>query len=73
MNRETVRSGTIRSIGYNLTTETLEVEFMQGGTFQYFAVPEFMYRGLMLADSKGGFFNRRLAGRYRYEKIEPER
>jgi hypothetical protein len=69
MRREPVQSGTIRSVGYDPTAQILEVEFQQGGTFRYFSVPEFLHRGLMLADSKGAFFNRRLLGRYQCEQI----
>jgi hypothetical protein len=69
MERQPVKSNSIRSIGYDAAAETLEVEFQDGGLFRYFAVPEFLYRGLMLAESKGGFFNTRLHGRFKFEQV----
>ena len=39
MDRIQVRSSNIRSIGYDQKTQTLEVEFLKGGVYQYFDVP----------------------------------
>ena len=69
MQREIVKSTTIRSIGYDAATATLEIEFHRRGTYRYEDVPEFLYRGLMLAKSKGEFFNSRIADRYRHSEI----
>lgn len=69
MDRQDVRSSTIRSIGYDAETSVLEVEFHRRGTYRYFDVPEFLHRGLMLAASKGSFFNDRIAERYRHEEV----
>ena len=69
MERRPVSSSTIRSIGYDSTTLTLEIEFQARGTYRYFDVPEFLYSGLMVASSKGTFLNSRILGRYRQEEI----
>jgi hypothetical protein len=66
MNRQPVKSSSIRSIGYDAATQILEVEFHRRGTFQYIGVPEFVYRALMLAPSKGAFFNDRVSNRYKH-------
>lgn len=70
MKREAVASTTLLSVGYDPATRTLEVEFRKGGTYQYFDVPEFIARGLMLSRSKGTFFNRNIEDRYRYRQVE---
>jgi hypothetical protein len=69
MDREVVRSSTLRSIGYDPATQTLEIEFHRRGTYQYLAVPEFIYKGLMLSSSKGTFFNTRIADRYDHREV----
>lgn len=69
MDRQAVRSSSIRSIGYDAASEILEVEFHDGGIYQYFGVSEFLYQGIMLAKSKGEYFNHRLAGRFRFEHL----
>jgi hypothetical protein len=69
MERQPVKSNSIRAIGYDIATETLEIEFQDGALFRYLAVPEFLYHGLMVSDSKGGFFNTRLNRRYKFEQL----
>ncbi len=54
MNRQSVSSSNIRSIGYN--NRVLEVEFNQGSIYQYRDVPETLYHDLMNASSHGSFF-----------------
>jgi hypothetical protein len=62
--REPLQSSSLRSVGYDPDTQTLEVEFQQGEIYQYMGVPEFLYRGLVLASSKGKFFNRNVVDRF---------
>ena len=57
MERETVASSTILSVGYETTSETLEVEFKGGSLYQYYNVPESVYQDLMASDSKGKFLH----------------
>jgi len=69
MNRQHVSSSNIHSIGYDLNSQTLEIEFHSGGIYQYFNVPESTYNALMSASSHGSFFSRQIKGRYRYRQI----
>jgi len=57
MKRETVSSSNLRSIGYDISTQTLEIEFNSGGIYQYSQVPESIYNELMNAPSHGRYFN----------------
>ena len=72
VDRQLVPSTSIRSIGYDQSSSALEIEFHDSGAYRYFDVPEFLYQGLLLAKSKGSFFNRRLAGRYRFERLSDQ-
>ena len=56
MDRETVASSTVLSIGYEPSSSTLEVEF-KNGVYQYYNVPEPIYQQLMSSDSKGKFMH----------------
>jgi len=69
MQRTPVSSTNIQSIGYDLQSATLEVEFKSGDVYQYFNVPENLYRGLARASSKGQFLNDNIKYSYRYQKI----
>ena len=44
MDRNQVASSNIRSIGYDMQTQTLEVEFLSGWVYQYYGVPEFLHQ-----------------------------
>lgn len=69
MNRQPVNSSNLSSVGYDSTSKTLEVEFHHGGIYQYFNVPESVYRALLNADSAGGYLARNVKGTYQYSRI----
>jgi len=60
MNRQSVESSNLASIGYDAKNEILEVEFKHGGVYQYFDVPENVYQELMDASSHGQYFDRNI-------------
>lgn len=69
MNRKSVTSSNIASIGYDESSETLEIEFKNGGVYQYFDVPERVYKGIMSASSHGEYLAQNIKGHYRYSKV----
>lgn len=69
MNRTPVSSSNLRSVGYDPGTNTLEIEFLNGGIYQYSGVPESVYRGLMAAESHGRYFHAHIKDVYPYRKI----
>jgi len=69
MERKLVSSSNLHSVGYDITTSTLEIKFHKSGVYQYFNVPENIYVRLMSASSKGGFFDSHIKERFRYRKI----
>jgi hypothetical protein len=69
MERTSVRSSNINSIGFDSNNLVLEVEFQSGFTYQYFDVPQMIYEELMAAGSKGSYLNSNIKGRFRYTRI----
>ena len=69
MERVSVRSGNLATVGYDAQSHMLEIEFTNGGTYQYFDVPQSAYDGLMTAPSHGKFFHAYIRNKYRYTKI----
>ncbi|WP_320153962.1 KTSC domain-containing protein [uncultured Draconibacterium sp.] len=69
MNRQPVSSSNIASIGYDANSQTLEIEFLNGGVYQYFDVPQYVYEDLMNAGSHGQYLARNIKGIYRYSKV----
>lgn len=70
MDRQPVNSSNISSIGYDESSQTLEIEFLNGGIYQYYNVPQSVYEGLMSASSHGIYFDQNIkkAG-YGYSKV----
>lgn len=69
MTRQHVSSSNVSSIGYDAASQTLEVEFHNGGVYQYYGVPESTYQGFMTAGSKGTYLHDHIKNRYRYRKV----
>jgi len=69
MDRYNVASSNISSIGYDPTTETLEVEFFDGAVYQYYGVPQNMYDQIMNEPSKGRFLNTYIKNAYAYSRV----
>jgi len=70
MERMRVKSGTIRTIGYDESEQILEIELHHGGAYQYFGVPIKIYDGLMNAQSSyGQYLTRYIKNRYRHKKL----
>lgn len=69
MQRYSVASSNISTVGYDSATETLEVEFLSGSVYQYYNVPQNMYDKLMTAGSKGRFLNAYIKNAYPYSRV----
>ena len=71
MNREKVDSTNLASVGYDAENQILEIEFQNGGVYQYFDVPNSIYIGLMNASSHGQYFDKNIKkSKFKYKKIK---
>lgn len=66
MERVSVSSSNIASVGYDAEQKTLEVEFNSGSVYQYFEVPKEVYEGMLAAGSVGKYFNQHVKDVYSY-------
>ena len=69
MDRQQVSSSNIAAIGYNETTQTLEVEFKDGSVYEYLNVPHPTFDALMAAPSHGTFLNANIKGQFPYQRL----
>jgi KTSC domain len=69
MQRTPVSSSNLSSVGYELSTSTLEVEFSTGRVYQYFDVPEHVYQELIHASSVGSYFAQSIKNSYAYSAM----
>jgi hypothetical protein len=73
MRRDPVTSSAIASVGYDETTQTLEIEFVSGRVYRFLEVPPSLAQALRAAPSHGGFFNLFVRnGGYPYQHVAPE-
>lgn len=57
MKRVPVSSSSVRSVGYDPESFVLEIEFRNGGVYQYLHVPAAAHRLLLQAESIGEYVN----------------
>lgn len=69
MERTSVSSSNLRSVGYNQDDQILEIEFNSGGVYRYFSVPANIHADLMNASSHGKYFHRNIKDVYQYEQV----
>lgn len=69
MDRQTVDSSNLKSIGYDPEMQILEVEFQSGAVYQYMDVPTHVYDSLMAASSHGQYFSANIRNNYAYSKL----
>jgi hypothetical protein len=67
--RVTFDSSAIEAVTYDATNRTLDVEFLEGHSYRYVQVPEFVYQALLKAESAGAFWNA-VKGRFDYVKLD---
>ena len=70
MQRALVESTTLRSAGHDAQSAVLELQFRNGAVYRYLLVPQRVYRDLLGARSKGGYFNQNIRGRYPYQMVQ---
>lgn len=69
MNREPIQSSSIKSVGYEPDTLSLEVEFEDGTVYVYSGIPKDVRNEFMAAASKGSFFNSRVKNQYPFQRV----
>ena len=73
MKREPVDSTTMRAVGYEAKNKVLEIEFESGEVYQYFEVPGTVVEALLMAASKGRYFNREIREDYECVRVGAKR
>ncbi|MGE4284759.1 MAG: DUF87 domain-containing protein [Clostridia bacterium] len=66
---DTPQSSNVARFNYDNQSQTLTVEFKNGGMYNYFDVPEHIYDGLKNAASVGKYLNSHVKRSYRYSRL----
>ena len=59
-----VSSTAINAVGYDPSTQQMQIKFAQGHTYTFCRVPPAVFEGLLHASSKGSYYDSRIKGRY---------
>ena len=60
----------MQSVGYEHTSQVLEVEFQSGAIYQYLDIPPAIYKELLDAESKGQYFNSEIRDTYAFVRVD---
>lgn len=66
MDATRVQSTTLAAVAYDGHRDLLQLHFRDGTIYHYFGVPAQTHQELLDADSKGGYFNRRIRAQFPY-------
>lgn len=69
MDRQSIESSMIASAGYDPADRMLEIQFISGSIYRYFAVPQEVYTSLLAAESAGRYFDSAIRDEYTYERV----
>ena len=69
MQRKNVNSGTIRSVGYDIREQVLEIEFTSGSIYQYSRVSPEIHRKLIAAPTIGSYFKNNIEEEFTAKRI----
>lgn len=70
MKRKELKSGVIKSVGYNEEEQVLELEFNNGAVWQYFEFTIDDWNNFNAAESKGKYFLENIKGKFKEFKID---
>ena len=65
-----VESSNVHSIGYDESSETVYVRFLNGSLYIYKGVPNWEFKNFRNAPSIGSYLHRNFKNVYPYERIE---
>jgi len=72
MKLETVESDAIHAIGYDDDLHILEIIFNSGQIYQYRGVPRHVFQELLVAESKGRYFQENVRDEFEYWQWDPQ-
>ena len=67
--RLSVKSRILRSVGYHDSTKVLEIEFQTGLVYQYAGVPPKVFTDLMHSDEIGKYFSEKVRPKFAAKQV----
>jgi len=70
MQKSWVHSSVLQSVGYDAVTKILELEFSEGGVYDYFNFSPRTFKKFINSGSLGHFFVKKIKGKYPELRIQ---
>ncbi|MFA5269071.1 MAG: KTSC domain-containing protein [Methanoregula sp.] len=71
LEKQSVKSRILRTVGYDESTKILEIEFQTGLVYQYSAVPAKVYADLMHSEEIGKYFSEKIRPKFHTKQVAP--
>ena len=69
MERQSVKSRILRSVGYDDSRKILEIEFHTGLVYRYLGVPPKVYANLMQSGEIGKYFSEKVRPKFQTKQV----
>jgi hypothetical protein len=69
LDRQPVKSRILRSVAYDDSTKTLEIEFTNGLVYQFAGVPPKVYAELVHSDEAGKYFSEKIRPKFQTKQV----
>lgn len=69
--RQPVKSRILRTVGYDSTAKSLEIEFQNGLVYQFSDVPPKIFKDLMNSEVIGKYFTDKVRTKFHSKQIAP--
>jgi hypothetical protein len=69
LERQSVKSRILRSVGYDDRTKILEIEFTSGLVYQYSAVPPKVFADLMHSGEIGKYYSEKVRPKFQTKQV----
>jgi hypothetical protein len=67
--RQSIKSVILRSVGYDAASKVLEIEFTSGMVYRFTAVPEKVWSGLMHSTEAGKYFSEKIRPKFQSHQV----
>jgi len=69
LERQSVKSRILRSVGYDESTKILEIEFQSGVIYQFSGVPPKVHAELVHSDEIGKYFSEKVRPKFQTKQV----
>ena len=70
MNKAPIKAKYISEAGYDFNHQVFEIALQDGRIYQYYDLPEMIYRAFTISESPNEYYQNYIRGKYAYSRVE---